>query len=206
MWHRGARLARDGKFPPDAVCRPFDAERSGQINGEGAAQIVIETREHAERRGARIMGLLAGSATRYEPVADGLQPTGRAIGRAIRAALAAAEIEPPDISHVNAHGNSTLEDDPIEARAIRDALGDVPVTAPKSFFGNLGHGSGMVELVISLLAMSRGVVPPTLNYETPDPDCPVNVVTEIQPAKGRAFVKLNHNATGQAAAVVVSAP
>ena len=83
----------------------------------------------------------------------GKQPTGDAIRRAIRAALAAAGIEPGDIGHVNAHGNSTREDDPIEAQAIRETLGDVPVTAPKSYFGNLGQGSGMVELVVSLLAM-----------------------------------------------------
>jgi 3-oxoacyl-[acyl-carrier-protein] synthase II len=204
MWHSGARLACNGKLPPAAVCRPFDAERNGQVNGEGAAQIVIETREHAERRGARIMARVAGAAMRFEPAADGKEPTGDAIARAIRAALAAAEVEPGDIGHVNAHGNSTREDDPIEARAIRETLGDVPVTAPKSYFGNLGQGGGMVELVVSLLAMSNDVVPPTLNYETPDPECPVNVVTSLQPAFQSTFIKLNHNSMGQAAAVVIA--
>ncbi len=201
MWHRGARLACNGKLPPAAVCRPFDAGRSGQVNGEGSAQIVIETREHAERRGARIMASLAGSAVRFEPAAAGKEPTGSAIARAIRAALTSAGAEPSDIGHVNAHGNSTREDDPIEARAIRQELGDVLVTAPKSYFGNLGQGSGMVELAVSLLAMSHGVVPPTLNYETPDPECPVNVVRELQASDRPAFIKLTHNATGQAAAV-----
>ena len=152
------------------------------------------------------MARVAGAATRYEPAAEGQEPTGDAIARAIRAALAGAELAPADVGHVNAHGNSTREDDPIEARAIRETLGDVPVTAPKSYFGNLGQGGGMVELVVSLLAMSNGVVPPTLNYETPDPECPVNVVTALQPAKRPAFVKLNHNAMGQAAAVVIAAP
>jgi 3-oxoacyl-[acyl-carrier-protein] synthase II len=204
IWHRGARLAVNGKLPPEAVCRPFDAGRSGIVNGEGAAQIVVETREHAERRGARIMARVAGSATRFEPAADEKQPTGDAIARAIRAALAAADLKPADIGHVNAHGNSTREDDPIEARAIRATLGDVPVTAPKSYFGNLGQGSGMVELVVSLLAISQGVVPPTLNYEKPDPECPVNVAAVAQPTKHAAFIKLNHNATGQAAAVVIA--
>jgi 3-oxoacyl-[acyl-carrier-protein] synthase II len=204
IWHRGARLAVNGKLPPEAVCRPFDAGRSGVVNGEGAAQIVVETREHAERRGARIMASVAGSAARFEPAVDEMQPTGDAIARAIRAALAAAKLKPADIGHVNAHGNSTREDDPIEARAIRATLGDVPVTAPKSYFGNLGQGSGMVELVISLLAMSKRVVPPTLNYENPDPDCPVNVATTTQRTKHTAFIKLNHNATGQAAAVVIT--
>jgi len=204
MWHRGARLARNGQLPPPAVCRPFDAARSGQVNGEGAAQIVIEAREHAERRGARIVARLAGGATRFEPAADDKLPTGDAIARAIRASLAAAGMEPAEIGHVNAHGNSTREDDPIEAQAIRRELGDVSVTALKSYFGNLGQGSGMVELAISLLAMSQGVVPPTLNYETPDPDCPVNVVTQIEKSDKPAFIKLNHNATGQAAAIVIA--
>lgn len=206
MWHSGARVATNGKLPPAAVCRPFDARRNGQVNGEGSAQIVIETREHAERRGARIMARVASSAMRFEPAADGKEPTGSAIARAIRAALSMARLKPEDIGHVNAHGNSTREDDPIEARAIRDTLGDVPVTAPKSYFGNLGQGSGMVELAVSLLAMENEVVPPTLNYETPDPACPVNVATEIQPTTKPAFVKLNHNAMGQAAAVVIAAP
>ena len=206
MWHRGARLACNGKFPPSAVCRPFDAARSGRVFGEGAAQIVIETREHAERRGARIMARVAGAATRCEPAAEGKEPTGDAIVRAIRAALEAAGTTAADLSHVNAHGNSTREDDPIEARAIRETLGDVPVTAPKSYFGNLGQGSGFVELVVSLLAMNRGVVPPTLNFETPDPACPVNVVRQMTATDRRSVIKLNHNVTGQAAAVVVAAP
>ena len=84
------------------------------------------------------------------------QPTGDAIRRAIEAALAAAKLESFDVGHVNAHGNSTLEDDRAEAQAIRRALGDVPVTAPKSFFGNLGHGSGAVELAVSLVALGQG--------------------------------------------------
>ncbi len=204
MWHGGARLARGDQRPPSEMCRPFDAERSGLVYGEGAAQIVVETREHAERRGARIMARVAGAASRFEPAAENQKPTGAAITRTIRAALAAASLEPSDIGHVNAHGNSTREDDAIEAAAIRATLGNVPVTAPKSYFGNLGPGSGMVELTVSLLAMTEGVVPPTLNYKTPDPECPVNVVTETQAAKRPAFIKLNHNVTGQAAAVVIT--
>ena len=135
---------------------------------------MIETREHAERRGASIMARVAGSAMRFEPAAvekqadrrrDSPAPSGRHWRRPTS--------RPDDIGHVNAHGNSTREDDPIEARAIRETLGDVPVTAPKSYFGNLGQGSGMVELVGERAGSRQGVVPPTLNYETPDPECPV---------------------------------
>ncbi len=206
LWHAGARVARDGADDPATVSRPFDAARRGMVYGEGAAKIVLESRDHAERRGVRPLARVAGWACRNEPAAETLQPTGRAIGRALEAALAAAGLQSFHIGHVNAHGISTREDDRIEAQAIHDVLGDVPVTAPKSYFGNLGHGSGMVELAVSLLALQRGVVPPTLNYETPDPECPVNVVTDVQPTDRAAFVKLNHNTTGQAAAVVITAP
>jgi 3-oxoacyl-[acyl-carrier-protein] synthase II len=204
LWHAGARLACcNGNCDPASICRPFDAGRSGLVYGEGAAQLVLESREHAERRGARIMARFAGGAVRCEPSADEMRPTGDAIRRTIHAALAAAGKSPAEIGHVNAHGNSTLEDDAIEAQAIRDTLGDVPVTAPKSFFGNLGHGSGMVELAASLLAMEQGMIPPTLNYTHSDPQCPVSVVTEMRPTEKRTFIKLNHNTTGPAAAVII---
>jgi 3-oxoacyl-[acyl-carrier-protein] synthase II len=210
MWHAGARLARDGASingagEPAAICRPFDLNRSGMVYGEGAAEFVLESRDHAERRGVRPLARIAGSASRYEPTAESQAPLGEAIQRAIRAALAAARLESFHVGHVNAHGNSTREDDRAEARAIRLALGNVPVSAPKSFFGNLGHGSGAVELAVSLVALANGVVPPTLNYETPDPECPVNVVAAPLAAESRTFVALNHNTLGQATAVVVTA-
>lgn len=205
MWHRGARIACNGKPLPAQICRPFDAERTGMVCGEGAAQIVLESREFAERRGATPLARIAGFASRTEPAAVAQQPTGSAIRRAIKAALELSEIASDEIGHVNAHGQSTIEDDPIEAKAIRQTLGDVPVTGLKSYFGNLGQGTGMVELAVSLLALEKGVIPPTLNYETPDPECPVNVVTEVEPSDKATFIKLSHNATGQAAAVVVSA-
>ena len=181
---RARRMLATRAGRPCAVCRPFDLTRSGMVYGEGAAQFVLESRDHAERRGVRPLARIAGvgQPLRSRPP-NRKQPTGDAIRRAIRAALAAAELESFHVGHVNAHGNSTLEDDRAEARAIRAALGDVPVTAPKSFFGNLGHGSGAVELAVSLVALAHGVIPPTLNYESPDPDCPVNVVTEPRPSR-----------------------
>jgi 3-oxoacyl-[acyl-carrier-protein] synthase II len=205
LWHRGARLSVNGTKEPAAICRPFDRDRSGLVFGEGAAQFVLESRDHAERRGVRPIARVAGAATRYEPSIESKRPTGDAIRRAIVAALAAARLESYHVGHVNAHGNSTLEDDPAEARAIRETLGNVPVTALKSFFGNLGLGSGAVELAVSLISLGKGLIPPTLNYDTPDPECPVNVVREPQPAETRTFVKLNHNATGHAAAVIITA-
>lgn len=206
MWHRTAGLSLDGEGEPAAVCRPFDARRSGMVYGEGSAQLVLESRDHADKRGARMLARVAGAASRLERAADSMRPRGDAIRRAIAAALASSRLAAADIGHVNAHGNSTIDDDQAEARAIRDSLGDVPVTAPKSFFGNLGPGSGAVELAVSLLAMQHAVVPPTLNYTSPDPACPVNVVTKLQPAERATFIALNHNPSGAAAAVVIETP
>jgi 3-oxoacyl-[acyl-carrier-protein] synthase II len=204
MWHRGARLACNRTADPAQLCRPFDAERGGMVCGEGAAALVLESREFADRRGTESLARVAAVSTRTESAAIGQQPTGDAIRRAICAALAAAGVETHEVGHVNAHGLSTIEDDPIEAQAIRETLGDTPVTAPKSYFGNLGQGSGLAELAISVLALEKGVIPPTLNHETPDPQCPVDVVRDLRPTNRHVFVKLNHNATGQAAAAVVS--
>ena len=93
----------------------------------------------------------------------------------------------------------------MEACAIRDVLGSVPVTAPKSFFGNIGAAGGVVELGVSLLGLSRGVVPPTLNHETPDPACPVEIVTELAEARSNTVLALNQKLTGQAVALLVEA-
>jgi 3-oxoacyl-[acyl-carrier-protein] synthase II len=132
--------------------------------------------------------------------------TGLSVKNAIVGALRMAGLEPHQVGHVNANGMSTLHDDHIEATAIRDALGDKPVTALKSYFGYLGAGSGAVELAASVWSVAQGEVPCTLNYETPDPACPVRVVVG-EPLRGSlpVAVKLNHTPLGQAAAVVIAA-
>jgi 3-oxoacyl-[acyl-carrier-protein] synthase II len=108
---------------------------------------------------------------------------------------------------VNAHGDGTRHGDRLEAQAIRATLGDVPVTAPKSYFGFLGAGTGMVELVASLVALEAGRIPPTLNYRMADPDCPLRVVHgEPWEAQAPSALKLNYSPTGQAVAVLLDAP
>jgi 3-oxoacyl-[acyl-carrier-protein] synthase II len=204
MWHGGARLSRRIE-EPDRACRPFDADRDGMVGGEGAAIFVLETRTHAKARGIQPLARIAGFGRRYEPSADGYQPTGQSIQQAIQATLEMAGAKPGDVGHVNAHGLSTELDDRIEAQAIRATLGDVPVTAPKSFFGNIGAGGGAVELAVSLLGLQHDLVPPTLNYETPDPECPINVVAELSPSQKPTVLKLSHRTTGQAVAMLVEA-
>jgi len=189
-----------------SACRPFDRERDGLVNGEGAGAVVLESRGHAERRGARIRGALVATAVRCEPGARRTGLRGESLRQAIRAVCAAAGFAPAAVGHVNAHGVGTVEMDRAEARAIAAELGAVPVTAPKSSFGHLGAGGGAVELVASLMGLEQGLVPATLNYRSPDPECPVNVV-HGGPLAGRpaTAVKVNLCSTGQAVAVALRA-
>ena len=190
---------------PAAACRPFDADRDGMIFGEGAAAFVLESRRHAAARGARILARILGSASAFEPhrMAESLRGDG--IRQAICSALSAARLKPAEVGHVNAHGVSTTHDDQIEAQAIHEVLGGVPVTAPKSYFGNLGAGTGAVEMAVSVLAIQKGLVPPTLNYERPDPACPVHVISgRPMPVTHPTALVLNHNGTGQSVAVLLA--
>jgi 3-oxoacyl-[acyl-carrier-protein] synthase II len=191
---------------PASASRPFDRRRAGVVPGEGSGVLLLEARDHAERRGAAILARLAGFARRFEPPANPwASRRGQAVRQSIQAALADAGLAASDVGHVNAHGDSSIDNDRLEAQAIRDMLGDAPVTAPKSCFGDLGAGSGAVELVASVLALMRGTVPPTQNYEHPDPDCPVNVVHGQSQSIGKPVaLALNQSSTGQAAAVVIA--
>ncbi|QDS97294.1 beta-ketoacyl-[acyl-carrier-protein] synthase family protein [Adhaeretor mobilis] len=202
MWHGDVDLTKRVQSPSEAM-RPFDANRDGYVNGEGAAMYTLESRQHAEARGAAIIGTIRGYARRSEPSAASQKPSGQSICQSIDASLQSANLTAGDIGHVNAHGLSTPHADRIEAEAICAKLGDVPVTAPKSYFGHLGAGSGAVELAVSLLALRHGKIPPTLNHESPDPACPVNVVSEMQASNQNTVMALNHKSMGQAVALVV---
>jgi 3-oxoacyl-[acyl-carrier-protein] synthase II len=204
IWgHEQARQYTQRGDDPAAACRPFDSQRDGMINGEGAGAFVLETRENAEARGAKILAQVLGFAATFEPLPGKKTFTGKAIRSAIRGSLANAGLAAADVGHVNAHGLSTTNDDPIEAQAIADTLGDVPVTAPKSYFGNLGAGSGAVEMAASVLGLEKGIVPSTLNYQTPDPRCPVNVCRQPMPVSKSTAVVLSHSWSGQAVSVVI---
>ncbi len=189
----------------ESASRPFDRDRDGLVNGEGAGTIVLESRAHAEARGARILGTVLASASRCEPRARHHGVTGQSLRQAIRDACRLAGLAPSDVGHVNAHGLSTIDLDRAEASAIVAELGDVPVTAPKSSFGHLGAGGGTVELVASILGLQAGLVPVTRSFRTPDPACPVRVV-HGEPLAGRpaTAIAVNLCTTGQAVAVVIA--
>ncbi len=204
-FHGGYGLSRRIDDPAGA-CRPFEASRDGTATSEGAAIFILESRSHAERRGADVHGTILGYGRRSEPAAaTSLKPTGQSIRQAIEAGLEMAKLSAADIGHVSAHGLATVNDDRIEAQAIEQTLGDVPVTATKSYLGNLESASGVAELAVSLMGLHNKVVPPTLNYEEPDPECPVNVVSSTQPSRAPIVMALNHKLTGQAVSLLVSA-
>jgi 3-oxoacyl-[acyl-carrier-protein] synthase II len=186
---------------PEKAARPFDRGRDGLVVGEGAGVVVLEDLEHARRRGARIWAEVAGFGSAFDR-----DHSGKGLARAVRAALAEAGVGPEDIDHVNAHGLSTVEADACEARGLQEVFGGacraVPVFAAKSYFGNLGAGSGLTELSASVLALHHGVVPATLNYEVPDPACPVTVLAAPAEVRRPYFVKVGFTEMGQCAAVV----
>ena len=204
LMYRGDLQLSRRNDDPQSACRPFDAQRDGMVNAEGAGTLVLESRRHAAARGAKILGTIAGYGMAHcgaDTSAVGLQ---MAIEDSLRRSLRQTDMGRGDLGHVNAHGLSTRQQDAAEAKAIRNVCHDIPVTAPKSFFGNLGAGGGTLELAASLLGMQNGQIPRTLNYEQPDAECPVNVVAEPYLTTNRSFVALNQSATGQAVAVAIS--
>jgi 3-oxoacyl-[acyl-carrier-protein] synthase II len=169
---------------PQRASRPFDAGRDGFVMGEGAATLILEEREHALQRGAKIYGEVAG----YGMSADGYhitlpRPGGGGAARAMQLALDDAGVVASDIDYINAHGTSTQANDSTETAAIKTVFGDdayrVPVSSTKSMTGHLLGGAGALEALVCLLAIRDGVVPPTINYETPDPECDLDYVPNV---------------------------
>lgn len=203
------RLAK-AEDDPTTACRPFDVRRDGTVVGEGSGVFVVEDYDHARRRGADIYAEVLGVGAGCD--GHGLQGMrgGTGIVNAIRQAISKAEVAPNEIGHINAHGKSTQRDDLVEANAYHRAFGDaaahIPVTALKSYFGDFDAGSGAVELAGSILSLRHGQIPPTLNYEHPDPECRLNVIHH-EPSRSRASVALSVNQTGmgQSAAALLRA-
>ena len=166
---------------PATASRPFDAERDGFVIGEGAGILVLETLDHAQARGAEILGEVVG----YGMTCDAHHitspiPGGLGGARAMSLALSDAGLKADDIDYVNAHGTSTPANDSNETAAIKTALGEramaIPVSSTKSMTGHLLGGSGGIEAVAAVLALQNGVVPPTINHQNPDPACDLDVV------------------------------
>ena len=194
---------------PTKASRPFDKNRTGMVAGEGAGMVVLEELASAKARGATIYAEVVGFGSANVADENLVGKCDVALARAMRSALRDAGRTPADVGHINAHGLSTTDRDADEARAIREVFGPhadkVPVTALKSYFGNLGAGSGVVELIASVLALREGRLPRTLNYETPDPACGLAVTRDDKTSAGRSFLNFSVTPQGQAAVLCVAA-
>lgn len=166
---------------PERASRPFDKRRDGFVLSEGAAVLVLEELSHALERGATIYGEITG----YGSTADAyrltdMDPEGKGARRAIEASLRKAKLSPDDVDYINAHGTATAVNDAIETLVIKKVFGPrayrIPVSSIKSMLGHLIAAAGATELMACLLALRDGVIPPTINYEEPDPDCDLDYV------------------------------
>lgn len=199
-----ARALSTRNDEPERASRPFDAGRDGFVMGEGCGILVLETRERAAARGARIYGEVVGygaTGDAYHITAP--EPSGDGAIRAMRHALDQAGLAPGDIGYINAHGTSTPQGDVIETRAVKTVFGSdaPPVSSTKSMTGHLLGGAGAVEAVVCSLVLERGFLPPTINLDDPDPECDLDYVPHsMRPATVDAVMSNSfgfggHNAT-----------
>ena len=191
---------------PQAASRPFDAERDGFVLGEGAGVIVIESLEHAEKRGAQVLCELVGyGATSDAHHVTQPHPEGEGAAAAMRIALTQADMEPQQVDYINAHGTSTPLNDRFETIAVKKVFDGhaykLGVSSTKSMTGHLLGAAGGVEAAISVLSISESALPPTINLENPDPDCDLNYIPHL-PRRGRVSTAMSnslgfggHNAT-----------
>lgn len=189
-----------------AASRPFDRGRRGAVLGEGAAAMILESLDHAKRRGAQILGEIVGSGSSTVGPPAGPSHLRIAVANAIR--MATRNVDLTNVGHINAHGLADVDGDRMEAEAIAEvfhrANPTVPVTTAKGHFGNLGAGGGMVEIVASVRCLG-GELFPTKNCDHPDPECPITVVNRPGTPAGNGFVSVNVTPQGQASAVTISA-
>ena len=169
---------------PRTASRPFDLTRDGFVIGEGAGIVIVEDLEHAKKRGTAIYAEVTG----YGTTADAYRmtdphPEGKGAIRCMADALRDARLGPADIGYINAHGTSTQANDSAETAAIKAVFGsqayNIPVSSSKSMLGHLIAAAGVAELVICVMALRKGVLPPTINYQTPDPECDLDYIPNV---------------------------
>jgi len=201
-----ARALSTRNDDPERASRPFDADRDGFVMAEGAGVLILETLESAQRRNARIYAEIVGyglSGDAFHVTAPA--PEGEGAARAMKMALLKAGIQPEEVDYINAHGTSTIPNDRLETAAIKRVFGEaayqVAISSTKSMTGHLLGAAGAVEAIVCALAIKHQMVPPTINYETPDPECDLDYTPNrpcprrIRVAMSNSFGFGGHNAT-----------
>jgi 3-oxoacyl-[acyl-carrier-protein] synthase II len=167
---------------PSKACRPFDLNRNGFVYAEGAGLLVLESYGHAKRRGAPILAEIAGAGWSFD-AHDATAPAPESEAYAMRTALQNARVKVEEVDYINAHGTSTKLNDACETKAIKIVFGEhayrIPISSTKSMIGHSITAAGAVETVAAILVMSKGIIHPTINYETPDPDCDLDYVPNV---------------------------
>ena len=179
-----ARALSTRNDDPKTASRPFDAQRDGFVIGEGAAILVLETLEFAKQRGAHILAeIIAYGASSDAYHITSPTESGEGAVRAMKMALRKAEIAPTDVDYINAHGTSTELNDRVETKAIKTVFGEyaykVPISSTKSMTGHMIGAAGAIEAAICVLTIQNGIIPPTINYANPDPDCDLDYVPNV---------------------------
>ncbi len=193
---------------PERASRPFDRDRDGFVIAEGCGVMVLETLEHAQRRGALVLAELAGAGMTCDAFhITSAHPDGIGAAQAMTAAMKSAGVTPDQVDYINAHGTSTPVNDPIETRAIKLAMGEsarrIPVSSTKSMTGHAIGAAGALEAIICVKALQAGVVPPTINLDNPDPECDLDYVPHQARSKKLDVVMSNSFAFGGQNCVLV---
>jgi 3-oxoacyl-[acyl-carrier-protein] synthase II len=182
---------------PEAASRPFDAERDGFVMSEGAASLILEEREAALARGANIVAEIVGYAANGDAYhMTSPSPEGQGAGRCMTLCLEDGDLDPNEVDYINAHGTSTPQGDAAETQAIKHVFGEraaqIAVSSTKSMTGHTLGAAGAIESVYTVLAIERGMVPPTINYEHPDPECDLDYVPN-RPRPAKIRIALNNS-------------
>lgn len=192
---------------PSKACRPFDLNRNGFVYAEGTGLVVLESYEHAKRRGASILAEVAGAGWSFD-AHDATAPAPEAEAYAMRIALQNARVKIEDVDYINAHGTSTKMNDACETKAIKIVFGEhaykIPISSTKSMIGHSITAAGAIETVATILIMNKGIIHPTINYETPDPDCDLDYVPNVaRPAQVNVCLKNSFGLGGENCCLVL---
>jgi 3-oxoacyl-[acyl-carrier-protein] synthase II len=192
---------------PSKACRPFDLNRSGFVYAEGTGLVVLESYEHARRRGASILAEMAGAGWSFD-AHDATAPAPELEAYAMRTALQIARVEIEEVDYINAHGTSTKMNDACETKAIKMVFGEhaykIPISSTKSMIGHSITAAGAIETVAAILIMNKGIIHPTINYETPDPDCDLDYVPNVaRPAQVNVCLKNSFGLGGENCCLVL---